>query len=71
MFERSPGYFKQFKKQFKIFVTDEKLNLPSSNSFGVCSQYNSDFCQLSTTTNQHHYHILIDSTHDALDTTKR
>ena len=37
----------------------------------MCSPYNSDFCQLSTTTNQHHFHVLIDSTHDALDTTKR
>ena len=72
MFERSPGYFKQFQKQFKFFVTDENLNLTSLNNFAVCSHYNSDFCQLSTTTtNQHHFHVLIDSTHDALDTTKR
>ena len=38
----------------------------------MCSHYISDFCQLSTTTtNQHHFHVLIDSSHDALNTTKR
>ena len=43
MFERSPGYFKQFQKQFNFFVTDEKLNLTDLNNFAVCSHYNSDF----------------------------
>ena len=71
MIERSPGYFKQFQQQFKFFVTDEKLNLTSLSNFAVCSHYYSDFCQLPTTTNHHHFHVLIDSTHDALDTTKR
>ena len=27
MFERSPNYFKQFQKQFKFLITDEKPNL--------------------------------------------
>ena len=29
MFERSPSYFKQFQKQFKFLVTNEKINLSS------------------------------------------
>ena len=70
MFERSPGYFKQFQKQFKFFVTDEKIGLTSLNNFAVCSHYNTDFCQLSTT-NQHHFLVLVDPTHDALETTER
>ena len=70
MFERSPGYFKQIQKQYKLFVADEKICLTSLNNLAVCSHYSSDFCQLSTT-NQHHFHVLIDPTHDALNTIKR
>ena len=71
MLERSLGYFKQFQKQFKIFLTDKKPNLTSLSNFAGCSYYNSDFRQLPKTATKHHFHVLIDSTQDALDTTKR
>ena len=67
MFERSPSYFKQFQKQFKFLVTNEKNNLSSVKSFAVCSHFASEFCQLTTTTTKstNHFHVLIDTTEAA------
>ena len=60
MFERSPNYFKQFQKQFKFLITDEKPNLTASNNYAVCPHFESDFCQLPT----NHFHVLIESAID-------
>ena len=65
MFERSPSYFKQFQKQFKFLVTNEIINLSSVKSFAVCSHFDSEFCQLTTTTSTNHFHVLIDTTEAA------
>ena len=66
MFERSPSYFKQFQKQFKFLVTNEKINLSSMKTFAVCSHFDSAFCQLTTTTKStNHFHVLIDTSEAA------
>ena len=67
MFERSPSYFKQFQKQFKFLVTNEKINLSSVKSFATCSHFDSEFCQLTTTTTKYtnHFHVLIDTSEAA------
>ena len=60
MFERSPNYFKQFQKQFKFLIADEKPNLTASNNYAVCPHFESEFCQLPT----NHFHVLIESAID-------
>ena len=60
MFERSPNYFKQFQKQFKFIIADEKPNLTASNNYAVCPHFESEFCQLPT----NHFHVLIESASD-------
>ena len=65
MFERSPSYFKQFQKQFPFLVTNEKINLSSVKTFGVCSHFDSAFCQLKTTTSTNHFLLLIDASEAA------
>ena len=39
MFERSPSYFKQFQKELKFLVTNEKISLSSVKTFAVCSHF--------------------------------
>ena len=59
MFKRSPGYFKQFQKQFKFIILEEKPNdITSFTNYAVCPHFDSEFCQLAT--NQ--FYILLDST---------
>ena len=60
MFERSPNYFKQFQKQFKFLIADEKPNLTASHNYAVCLHFESEFCQLPT----NHFHVLIESAID-------
>ena len=60
MFEGSPNYFKQFQKQFKFLIADEKPNLTASNNYAVCPHFESEFCQLPT----NHFHVLIESAID-------
>ena len=60
MFERSPNYFKQFQKQFKFLIADEKPNLTASINYAVCPHFESEFCQLPT----NHFHVLIESAID-------
>ena len=57
MFERSPGYFKQFQKAFKIVVCDEKPELNVVTNYAVCVHFENTFCTLKTK----HYHVLVDT----------
>ena len=63
IFERSPSYFKQFQKRLKFLVTNEKIILSSVKNFAVCSHFDSEFCQLTTTTTKstNHFHVLTDT----------
>ena len=60
MFERSPNYFKQFQKQFKFLIADEKPNLTASKNYAVCPHFESEFCQLPNNP----FHVLIESAID-------
>ena len=44
-FESSPSYFKQFQKQFKFEVTNEKISLSGLKTTAVCSHFISAFRQ--------------------------
>ena len=58
MFERSPNYFKQFQKQFKFLILEEKPSFSIRNFYAVCAHFDSEFCNLVNS----HYHVLIDTT---------
>ena len=58
MFERSPNYFKQFRKKFKFLIVEEKPTFSIGNCYAVCAHFDSEFCNLVSS----HYHVLIDTT---------
>ena len=57
MYERSPSYIKQFKKQFKSQIVEGKPTSSNTNVYAVCAHFDSEFCNLVT----NHYHVLIDT----------
>ena len=67
MYERSPHYFKQFQKQFKFQIVEEKPTLSNTNVYAVCAHFDSEFCGLVT----NHYHVLLDTTTFEKETLKR
>ena len=67
MFERSPNYFKQFQKQFKLLILEEKPSFSIGNFYAVCAHFDSKFCNLVNS----HYHVLIDTTTFENETVKR
>ena len=67
MFERSPNYFKQFQKQFKFLILEEKPSFSIGNFYAVCAHFDSEFCNLVNS----HYHVLIDTTTFENETVKR
>ena len=67
MYERSPNYFKQFQKQFKFQIVEEKLTLSNTNIYAVCAHFDSEFCGLVT----NHHHVLLDTTTFEKETLKR
>ena len=61
MYERSPSYFKQFQKQFRFKIVDQKTtDIMSLINYAVCRHFESGFCQIAT----NHFHLLIDSSTD-------
>ena len=61
MYERSPSYFKQFQKQFRFKIVDQKpTGITSLIKYAVCPHFESEFCQIAT----NHFHLLIDSSTD-------
>ena len=67
MFERSPNYLKQFQKQFKFLILEEKPSFSIGNFYSVCAHFDSEFCNLVNS----HYHVLIDTTTFENETVKR
>ena len=67
MFERSPNYFKQFQKQFKFLIVEEKLCFSIGNFYAVCTQFYSEFCNIVNS----HFHVLVDTTTFENETLKR
>ena len=67
MFERSPNYSKQFQKQFKFLIVEEKSTFSIGHCYVVCAHFDSEFCNLVSS----HYHVLIDTTTFENETLKR
>ena len=67
MYERSPHYFKQFQKQFKFQIVEEKPTLSNTNVYAMCNNFDSEFCGLVT----NHYHVLLDTTSFEKENLKR
>ena len=61
MYERSTSYFKQFQKQFRFKILDQKpIDITSLIIYAVCPHFESEFCQIAT----NHFNFLIDSSTD-------
>ena len=67
MYERSPHYFKQFQKQFKLQIVEKKPTLSNTIVYAVCAHFDSEFYGLVT----NHYHVLLDTTTFEKETLKR
>ena len=68
MYERSPGFFKQFQKNFKYFISEEKPNFSSLKNFAFCMHFESVHCDYNPT---NHYHVLIDVSEFSADSLKQ
>ena len=70
MYEQSPDYFKQFRKNNKFFILNHEPNFSdfaSKANFAVSSHSNkSDFCNHSID-NEKHYHVLVEFTKESTD----
>ena len=70
MYEQSPDYFKQFRKNYKFFILNHEPNFSgfaSKTNFAVSSHSNKlAFCNHSID-NEKHYHVLVEFTKDSTD----
>ena len=57
MYERSPGFFKQFQKNFQYLISEEKPNFSCLKNFFFCMHFESIHCDYKPT---NHYHVLIE-----------
>ena len=46
MYERSPAYFKQFQKNFRFFVSEEKPTSMFARNYAVCMHFENDYCEV-------------------------
>ena len=56
-YERPPAYFKQFQKNFRFFVSDEKPSSMFARNYAVCMHFENGFCEVLPS---NHYHVLFD-----------
>ena len=68
MYERSPGYFKQFQKKFRFFNTEEKPKSTFAKVSAICMHTDSLFCRVLPT---NRYHVLFDVSDVATDFLKK
>ena len=70
MYEQSPDYFKQFRKNYKFFILNHEpifSGFASNTNFAVSSHTNKlDFCNQSID-NEKHYHVLVEFTKESTD----
>ena len=57
MYERSPAYFKQFQKNFRFFVSEEKPSSMFARNNAVCMLFENGYCEFLPS---NHYHVLFD-----------
>ena len=55
MYERSPGYFKQFQKNLRFFVSEEKPSSMFARNYAVCMHFENNYCEVLPS---NHYHWL-------------
>ena len=71
MYEQSPDYFKQFRKNYKVFSLNHEPNFSgfASNARDAVSSHSnkSDFCNHSID-NEKHYHVLVEVTKESTNT---
>ena len=71
MYEQSPEYFKQFRKNFKFFFLNNEpdvSDLPSNTNFAFAVHSNqNEFCSQSPANGQPHYHVLIEVTKECTE----
>ena len=61
MYERSPSYFKQFQKQFRFKMIDQKpTHITSLINYAGCPHFESEYCKIAT----NHFQLLIDDSTD-------
>ena len=68
MYERSPGYFKQFQKNFRFFITEEKPKSTFAKVSAICMHTDSLFCGVLPA---NLYHVLFDVSDVATDFFKK
>ena len=70
MYEQSPDYFKQFRKNYKFLILNHEPNFSgfaTKAMFAVSSHSNKlDFCNHSID-NEKHYQVLVEFTKDSTD----
>ena len=62
MYDRSPGYFRQFQIKFRFFISHEKPDSTIAKIYALCTHLDNEYCRVLLT---NHYHVLFDLT-DAL-----
>ena len=68
MYERSPAYFKQFQKNFRFFVSEEKPSSMFARNYAVCMHFENGYCELLPS---NHYHVLLDVSDVSTEILKR
>ena len=68
MYERSPGYFKQFQKNFRFFVSEEKPSSMFARNYAVCIHFENGYCEVLTS---NHYHVLFELSDVSTEILKR
>ena len=70
MYEQSPDYFKQFRKNYKFFILNHEpkiFRLRFKSKFcGILYSNKLDFCNHSSD-NEKHYHVLVEFTKESTD----
>ena len=68
MYERLPAYFKQFQKNFRFLVSDEKPSSLFAKNYAVCMHFENGFCEVLPS---NHYHVLFDVSDVSTEILKR
>ena len=68
IYERSPGYFKRFQKNFRFFVSEEKPSSMFARNYAVCMHFENGYCEVLPS---NHYHVLFDVSDVSTEMLKR
>ena len=68
MSESSPGYFKQFQKNFRFFISEEKPKSTFAKVSAICMHIDSLYCGVLPA---NHFHVLFDVSDVATDFLKK